>query len=145
MTGRLSFHSKPDATTVPELPIITTWIRFIIGALYGISLGVRNETNGLTGVLFGLNVITFVPMVWFNSYLDANIESYKALNFVGVPNAFALMLLIWIAIFTMQHEEAESSLGKIISELSVSDATTITPGGEETFDSTVQSGMEDEF
>ena len=101
--GRLSFHSRPDSTTVPELPTITTWvrskrlhiacpldiyfvvpihwpclrrlvsshpsfpppppifgqIRFALGALYGISLGVRNETKGLTGALFGLNVITF--------------------------------------------------------------------------------------
>mmetsp|Transcript_6867 Transcript_6867/g.16905 ORF Transcript_6867/g.16905 Transcript_6867/m.16905 type:complete len:85 (+) Transcript_6867:326-580(+) len=84
-----------------------------------------------------------MPMFWFNSYLDANIESYKSLNFAGVANAFALMLLIWIAIFTMQHEEAESSLGKILSELS--DATTIATEGEGTIDSTVPSGMEDEF
>lgn len=103
MMGRLSFHSRPDSTTMPELPTITTWvrskrlhiacpldiyfvvpihwpclrrlvsshpsfpphppifgqIRFALGALYGISLGVRNETKGLTGALFGLNVITF--------------------------------------------------------------------------------------
>ena len=79
-------------------------------------------------------------MFWFNSYLDASIESYKSLNFVGVPNAFALMLLVWIAIFTMQHAEDELSLGKIISEMA--DETT---GVNEMLDSTTQSGMEDEF
>ena len=34
-------------------------IRFALGALYGISLGVRNETKGLVGALFGINLITF--------------------------------------------------------------------------------------
>ena len=49
-------------------------------------------------------------MFWFNSYLSSDVESYKSLNFVGVPNAFALMLLVWIAIFTMNNDEARSSL-----------------------------------
>ena len=81
-----------------------------------------------------------VPMVWFTSYLDANIDSYKSLNFVGVPNAFALMLLIWITLFTMRNEEAESSLSKIISEVA-----SVT-GDEEVVGSMAQnSGMEDEF
>ena len=54
-------------------------------------------------------------MFWFNAFLDADVESYKSLQFAGVPNALCLSLLIWIAIFTMRHEEAELSLGKIIS------------------------------
>eukprot|EP01083_Nonionella_stella_P160886 526284_1 len=108
--GRLSFHSKPDATTVPELPTIITWVRFLVGGCYGVSLGLRNETNGMRGVLYGLNLIAFSPMLWFNYYLQANINSYKSLNFVGVANAFAFMLLIWITIFTIKHEEEEISL-----------------------------------
>lgn len=54
-------------------------------------------------------------MFWLNAFLDADMNSYKSLRFAGVPNALCLSLLIWIAIFTMQHEEAELSLGKIIS------------------------------
>lgn len=61
-------------------------------------------------------------MFWFNSYLDANIDSYKSLNFVGVANAFAFMMLIWILLFTWEHGEEEISLGKVISEVVQSSA-----------------------
>ncbi len=67
-------------------------------------------------------------MFWFNAFLDADVDSYKSLKFAGVANALCLSLLIWIAIFTMRHEEAELSLGKIISS-----TTMMTPmeGGED--------------
>ena len=138
MAGRcLSYHSKPDATTVPELPTITTWIRFVIGGLYGVSLGLRDQ-RGLAGVLFGLNAIAFLPQFWFNTYLGANIESYKSLNFVGVANAFALMLLVWISIFTIRHEEIVSSLQKAIS-----DAVAVVTQSEDVV--TPGAGVEGEF
>jgi hypothetical protein len=126
-------------------------IRFALGALFGISCGLRNETKGFTGSMFGLNLIMFGtsiimmrsaggsdivldfstrfyqrrhrpsssfsgPIVWYTCWLDADVKSYKSLQFAGVPNAFALMLLIWIAIFTNSHEEAEKSLGRAISD-----------------------------
>ena len=34
-------------------------VRFLLGAAFGLSLGLRNETNGLKGVLYGINVIVF--------------------------------------------------------------------------------------
>ncbi|KAL7485185.1 hypothetical protein ACHAW6_010786 [Cyclotella cf. meneghiniana] len=117
-----AYHSQPNATTFPELPTVTTWMRFLLGGLYGVSLGLRDETRGVIGALFGLNVITFLPMFWFNSYLDADIDSYKSLNFVGVANAFAFMMLIWILLFTWEHGEEEISLGKVISEVVQSSA-----------------------
>ncbi|KAL9184411.1 hypothetical protein ACHAXT_002497 [Thalassiosira profunda] len=136
--GRYSFRSRPDATTAPELPTIATWIRLALGAMFGVSLGLRNDTRGLIGAMYGLNLIAFMPMFWFNTYLDAKVDTYKSLNFVGVPNAFALMLLIWIAIFTLRHEEAEALLAKIISDASTdADAgvtepiVEATPGGVE--------------
>lgn len=61
-------------------------------------------------------------MFWFNSYLDADIDSYKSLNFVGVANAFAFMMLIWILLFTWEHGEEEISLGKVILEVVQSSA-----------------------
>ena len=80
-------------------------------------------------------------MFWFNQYLDANIESYKSLNFVGVANAFALCLLIWITIFTMRHEEDEISLGKVISDAAI---TAVKHVVQETVDPVkVQSQQED--
>jgi hypothetical protein len=75
--------------------------------------------------LFCIAIVTsrdvpiLVPMFWFNAFLDADVDSYKSLKFAGVPNALCLSLLIWIAIFTMKNEEAELSLGKVISSATV--------------------------
>ncbi|KAL7449682.1 hypothetical protein ACHAWC_001725 [Mediolabrus comicus] len=112
----MQFGSKPDSTSFPELPTVTTWLRLLIGALYGVSLGIRNENSGLVGMTLGLNVIAFVPILWLNGYLQANIDSYKNLRFVGVVNGLAIMLLIWIVFFTNNHEQEEKSLQKIISD-----------------------------
>ena len=80
-------------------------------------------------------------MFWFNTYLDAKVDTFQSLNFVGVPNAFALMLLIWIAIFTLRHEEAEALLAKVISDASAeADAGVAEPIVEAT-----PGGMESEF
>ena len=117
------YRSKPNVKTFPELPTVTTWLRFIIGGVYGLSLGLRNETKGLIGSLFGLNVITFLPMFWFNAWLDANVESYKKLNFIGVINAFAFMMLIWITLFTLEHGDDEASLTKVITKAMKSTVT----------------------
>jgi hypothetical protein len=67
-------------------------------------------------------------MFWFNAFLDADVDSYKSLKFAGVPNALCLSLLIWIAIFTMRNEEAELSLGKVISSATV--LAQVAGGGE---------------
>jgi hypothetical protein len=86
------------------------------GLAYGISLGFRENRNDVTlqgtiGLIFGLNVITFLPIMYLNLYLNAQTDSYKGLNFVGVPNALALMMLVWIIFFTMAHEEEEIAFG----------------------------------
>lgn len=77
-------------------------------------------------------------MFWLNAFLDADMDSYKSLKFAGVPNALCLSLLIWIAIFTMQHEESELSLGRIISS-----ATTQVQGAEDSSEPISQ--IADEF
>ena len=141
--------SRPNSTTFPELPTVTTWFRFIIGGLYGVSLGLRNETRGMIGALFGLNVIAFLPMFWFNSYLDANVDSYKTLNFVGVANGFAFMILIWVILFTWEHGDAEESLGNVFAEVAARGAAAIEGAGVEPVltsePDVLQTGMEDEF
>ena len=132
-----SRHSQPNSTTFPDLPAIITWIRFLLGGLYGLSLGLRAETRGMVGALFGLNVIAFLPMFWFNSYLGADVDSYKSLNFVGVLNGFAFMILVWVVLFTWEHGEEEVSLGKVIGEVvkrsAVSDSNEGHIGMEEEF------------
>ena len=110
------FASRPDASTFPELITLVTWLRIIIGAMYGISLGIRNENRGLVGLTLGLNVIAFAPMLYFNGYLMANVDSYKNLRFVGVVNGLAIMLLIWITFFTWAHSEEEISMQKVLTD-----------------------------
>ena len=116
----LKFASKPDASTFPELLTVVTWLRIIIGAIYGVSLGIRNENRGLVGLTLGLNVIAFAPMLYFNGFLMAKIDSYKNLRFVGVVNGLAIMLLIWITFFTWAHSEEEMSMQKVLSDTIIS-------------------------
>lgn len=90
-----------------------------IGLAYGVSLGYRESSDdqtlkGTIGLIFGLNVIAFLPIIYLNLYLNANIESYKGMNFVGVQNALALMMLVWIIFFTMIHEEEEIAFNALI-------------------------------
>ena len=82
----------------------------------------------------------------------ANINSYKSLNFVGVANAFAFMLLIWITIFTIKHEEEEISLSTFISNECRKDkefARTLAAmddlGFQETLEEEVITQSQDEF
>ncbi len=124
--------SKPDESTFPELPTVVTWLRLIIGALYGVSLGLRNENRGLVGLTLGLNVIAFGPMLYFAGYLMANVDSYKNLRFVGVVNGVAIMLLIWITFFTWAHSEEETSLQKVLSDAMISSSEDADPVVEET-------------
>ena len=84
--------------------------------MYGVSLGIRNENRGLVGLTLGLNVIAFAPMLYFNGYLMANVDSYKNLRFVGVVNGLAIMLLIWITFFTWAHSEEEISMQKVLTD-----------------------------
>ena len=114
------FGSKPDESTFPELVPLVTWLRLIIGAIYGVSLGIRNENRGLVGLTLGLNVIAFGPMLYFNGFLMAKVDSYKNLRFVGVVNGLAIMLLIWITFFTWAHSEEEISLQKVLSDAMIS-------------------------
>ena len=122
-----SFASKPNESTFPELTTVVTWLRLIIGAAYGVSLGMRNENKGIIGATLGLNVIAFLPMIYFAGYLQADVDSYKNLRFVGVANGLAIMFLIWITYFTWAHSEEETSIQKILSDI-------ITPSAEATVD-----------
>ncbi len=42
-----------------------------------------------------------------NFYLNVDTDTYKGLNFAGVINGMALMVLIWVVFFTMLHEDEE--------------------------------------
>jgi|AntRauTorckE5430_2_1112549.scaffolds.fasta_scaffold00742_1 hypothetical protein len=97
---------------------------FSPGLAYGISLGYREITfdatlGGSIGLIMGLNVIIFVPIVYLNYYLYAETSTYKALNFQGSPNALALMILIWTIFVTMLHENEENALTNAVIQTAV--------------------------
>jgi len=64
--------------------------------------------------LIGVSVITFIPLMYVENYLRADTDSYSGLTFAGVSNAFSLMILIWILMFTMSHPEEELKLSQVI-------------------------------
>jgi len=61
--------------------------------------------------MFGINIIVFLPILYLTFYLNAQIDSYKSLNFAGVANGLAAMLLVWVTCFTMLHEAEVETLG----------------------------------
>ena len=62
-------------------------------------------------LVFGLNLITFLPIVFMSTFLNVQIDTYKqSVNFAGVANALAVMLLVWMIIFTKQHGGEEAVL-----------------------------------
>lgn len=105
----IAMGSKPNSATFPELPDMVVLIRMTLALVYGISLGLRDSNTGV-GVVFGLNLITFIPIIYLTQFLDADTDSYKSINFAGVPNALALMLLVWLYFFTAAHGEEENAL-----------------------------------
>ena len=124
------YQSKPTEETFPELPDVLIWIRIVLGVLYGISLGLRNQV-GWVGILFALNVTTMLPTVYVSAFLGATEDNFKqGLTFVGVPNAMATCLLVWIMVFTHQHEEEESAFARAIVQKAVDAATAAASDGE---------------
>ena len=80
--------------------------------------------NGGAGLIFGLNIITFIPIIYMNYYLNVDTDTFKGVTFAGVANALALMLLVWIIFFTMLHEDEENMLTQgLIFSTSTSDSS----------------------
>eukprot|EP00559_Dactyliosolen_fragilissimus_P002550 CAMPEP_0184866996 /NCGR_PEP_ID=MMETSP0580-20130426/24631_1 /TAXON_ID=1118495 /ORGANISM="Dactyliosolen fragilissimus" /LENGTH=146 /DNA_ID=CAMNT_0027366979 /DNA_START=58 /DNA_END=498 /DNA_ORIENTATION=- len=114
-------NSRPTAVTYPDLPDDITWFRLVLGIIYGITLGCREisgeNMKGSVGVLFGLNVIIFIPVLYLNFFLNANTDTYKNLNFAGVSNSLALLLLIWTIVFTYLHENELQQLSDMTTKI----------------------------
>ena len=113
----LSFGSKPTAESFPELPECITWMRFVLAVNYGIYMGltVVNNEKGAIPLLMGLNFVAFSPLLYTMVVLQADSDSYQGkLLFAGLPNAMALVLLIWIYYYTLIHEEEEATLKRLL-------------------------------
>jgi hypothetical protein len=102
--------SKPTPDSFPELVDCMIWLRFGIALAFGLYLGSITMTGGVY-CIFGLNLITFIPIFYCQFLLVADMDAYKSsLYFAGVPNAFALFLLIWILCFTWQYSDEETKV-----------------------------------
>jgi hypothetical protein len=102
--------SKPKPDSFPELVDCVIWLRFGIAMMFGLYLGSSTITGGVN-CIFGLNLITFIPIFYCQFLLLADMDAYKSsLYFSGVPNAFALFLLIWITFFTWHYSDDETKV-----------------------------------
>mmetsp|Transcript_6373 Transcript_6373/g.9386 ORF Transcript_6373/g.9386 Transcript_6373/m.9386 type:complete len:165 (-) Transcript_6373:122-616(-) len=103
-----SIGSKPSPETFPELPICVLWLRFVLAIAFALYL-TSSPTAGVVSILFGLNIVTFTPLLFCKMLLLADMDAWEnKLTFTGVPNAVGLLLLVWVYCFTNQHEEEEA-------------------------------------
>ncbi|CAB9511460.1 expressed unknown protein [Seminavis robusta] len=117
----VSFGSKPTAETFPELPDCLIWLRFVLAVSYGVfymasSAAATDNNQGIIPLFTALNFVCFMPMIYCSLVLQADSESYKgSLVFSGVMNAMALVALIWIYFYTLNHPEEEATLQSLVS------------------------------
>jgi hypothetical protein len=111
-----AMNSKPTKDTFPELPDMVVWMRFILALTYGAWLGLGAMSTGGANVIFGLNFVTFVPIVYCSTYLGADSDSYDTkIFFSGVINSVALLLLIWTYFYTLEHAEDEAKFSAALA------------------------------
>ena len=105
----LDFNSKPTMETFPELIDCTIWLRFVLAVFFGTWIGHESKNRGGANILFGLNFITFLPILWAKTFLGADQDSYGSkLLFSGVVQGLALSMLIWIYFYTESHRSDET-------------------------------------
>jgi hypothetical protein len=81
-------------------------------------IGLEKNSRGGANLMFALNVITFVPILYTTTYLGANQEAFGTkLLFGGVVQGFALSMLIWIYFFTEFHADDEAAFVSVFSNL----------------------------
>lgn len=124
-----SINSKPTAETFPELPTCLMWTRFFVALAYGTWLGLSGSSNGGSGIVMGLNLITFVPFMYASGYLMSDMDSYgPSLLWHGVPNAVCLLVLIWMYFYTLEHEDEEKKIVSVLFGALNSAASAATEG-----------------
>eukprot|EP00527_Entomoneis_sp_CCMP2396_P009637 CAMPEP_0198136730 /NCGR_PEP_ID=MMETSP1443-20131203/353_1 /TAXON_ID=186043 /ORGANISM="Entomoneis sp., Strain CCMP2396" /LENGTH=156 /DNA_ID=CAMNT_0043798001 /DNA_START=109 /DNA_END=579 /DNA_ORIENTATION=- len=127
----ITFNIQPTEETFPELPDVLVWFRFVLAIMYGIYVG-TNQMTTATMLIQALNLIAFVPTMYAKFYLNISSGVFDTETVLaGLPNAMALMFLIWIFMFTMAHEKEEGQLSALLlgAALGQSDGSGV---GEET-------------
>ena len=97
-----------------------TWIRFVLAVAYGVWISIQpasSARNGAANLIFAFNIVCFIPLAYTISYLRVDQESYGAnLLFAGVPQGIALVLLIWVYIYTEAHQADEMVFAAILQK-----------------------------
>lgn len=75
--------------------------------------------GGIAGIISGLFVVIYLPILYITVFLAADTNTYKNLYTQGVSNALALMILIWITFFTVIHKDEEYALTQALLHESV--------------------------
>jgi hypothetical protein len=114
-----------------------TWIRAVFALFYGLwihfgtafSAAASARSVGATHLIFAFNTVCFIPLAYTITYLRVDQESYGAkLLFAGVPQGMALVMLIWIYLYTVSHEADEMAFATAIGSVSSADDSDGTEG-----------------
>mmetsp|Transcript_7823 Transcript_7823/g.19508 ORF Transcript_7823/g.19508 Transcript_7823/m.19508 type:complete len:191 (+) Transcript_7823:135-707(+) len=113
----LTPNLQPKFEELPELVDYIYYIRGALAALYGIWIQYGRSENlpAQTYLMFAFNTVCFVPLAYTITYLRVDQESYGAsLLFTGVPQGMALIMLIWIYMYTQSHETDEMAFANAL-------------------------------
>lgn len=107
----------------PELVDYLTWLRATLAFVYGIWIGVsssQQKSRAMANIILAFNLVCFMPLAYTMTYLRCDQESYGAkLIFAGVPQGLALVLLVWIYLFTESHGQDEAVFAAAIAKSAV--------------------------
>ena len=97
--------SRPSPETFPELPDCVAIVRILVGFTYGLSLGYRDVVGGF-GVMMGCSAVMFLPLIYVEQFLKAQVNAYSAnIAVTGVVYGMASCLLVWIIFYNMNHAD----------------------------------------
>jgi uncharacterized membrane protein len=131
MEKALMFGWKPTPAKFPELPNVIIWFRFILALCCGLYIGLAHNDRGSVNLLYALNLVTFVPVFYATSYLGASLEEFgNKVIFGGAFQSLALVVLIWIYLYTMEHAEDKAAFASMLNKV-MEDAETATARASE--------------
>ena len=115
----LAVNSKPTEQTFSELPNVLIWFRAALGLAYGMYMGLQGIRSG-PALVQAVNLIVFVPFMYCRFFLGVEGDHFASqMYFSGTFNALALFVLIWIYLYTMEHEEDEIRLAALLVSTSI--------------------------
>jgi hypothetical protein len=115
LSKAMTANLQPTEESFPEFRKVLIWMRFFLAVAYGTFLGVY-DIHSPVMLLHSLNLISFIPVMYAKMYMGVHGDSFGTdIIFAGTLNAVALALLIWIAIFTYNHEKDLAQFTSLLS------------------------------